>query len=107
MNEAKKDIPSYSRLLGEYTGTLEGLLTVYHYDFPNDVKENLTRKLAELKAITHEDIVAKEVPISTLIPVESDDTRKLLQDIISWEKDLSEYDSLESILRERYKITKR
>lgn len=37
----------------------------------------------------------------------SDDTKALLDDIISWEKDLSEYHSLESILRERYLIKKR
>ncbi len=37
----------------------------------------------------------------------NDNTKDLLSDIISWEKDLSEYNSLESILRERYKITKR
>lgn len=40
-------------------------------------------------------------------PVEEDATVKMLDDIISWEKDLSEYHSLEGILRERYKITKR
>jgi hypothetical protein len=36
-----------------------------------------------------------------------DNTKDLLDDIISWEKDLSEYASLEGILRKRYKITKR
>jgi hypothetical protein len=36
-----------------------------------------------------------------------DSTKDLLRDIISWEKDLSEYESLEGILRERYKIIKR
>lgn len=36
-----------------------------------------------------------------------DSTKDLLTDIISWEKDLSEYGSLEAILRERYVITKR
>ena len=36
-----------------------------------------------------------------------DATQSLLTDIISWEKDLSEYASLESILRERYEIHKR
>jgi hypothetical protein len=39
--------------------------------------------------------------------VRNDNTKDLLADIISWEKDLSEYDSLESILRERYVILKR
>jgi hypothetical protein len=38
---------------------------------------------------------------------ETDDTKKLLDDIILWEKDLSEYDSLEEILREKYVILKR
>lgn len=36
-----------------------------------------------------------------------DSTKELLMDIISWEKDLSEYMSLETILREKYIITKR
>lgn len=36
-----------------------------------------------------------------------DSTKELLTDIISWEKDLSEYESLESILRKRYNIQKR
>lgn len=36
-----------------------------------------------------------------------DSTKALLADIISWEKDLSEYESLESILRKRYVIQKR
>lgn len=36
-----------------------------------------------------------------------DATIAMLDDIISWEKDLAEYKSLEGILRERYKITKR
>lgn len=34
-------------------------------------------------------------------------TKELLQDIISWEKNLSEYDSLESILNKKYRILKR
>jgi hypothetical protein len=38
---------------------------------------------------------------------ETDDTKKLLDDIISWEKDLSQYNDLESILREKYIILKR
>lgn len=37
----------------------------------------------------------------------ADNTKELLHDIISWEKDLSEYDSLEGILRERYLIISR
>ena len=40
-------------------------------------------------------------------PEKVDATVDLLTDIISWEKDLSEYGSLEGILRERYIITKR
>lgn len=40
-------------------------------------------------------------------PEQADMTKDLLHDIISWEKDLSEYESLETILRERYVITKR
>ncbi len=39
--------------------------------------------------------------------IKEDATVQLLDDIISWEKDLSEYKSLEGILREQYKITKR
>lgn len=37
----------------------------------------------------------------------NDDTKSLLHDIISWEKDLSEYSSLETILKERYIIIKK
>lgn len=37
----------------------------------------------------------------------ADATKELLSDIISWEKDLSEYMSLEAILKKRYKIEKR
>ncbi len=37
----------------------------------------------------------------------ADNTKKLLHDIIKWEKDLSEYESLEGILRERYLIISR
>lgn len=33
-----------------------------------------------------------------------DSTKALLADIISWEQDLSQYESLESILRKRYNI---
>jgi hypothetical protein len=44
---------------------------------------------------------------TTAVPEEADMTKELLSDIISWEKDLSEYGSLEGILRERYKIFKR
>lgn len=36
-----------------------------------------------------------------------DATVKMLEDIISWEKDLSEYKSLEKILREKYIILER
>jgi hypothetical protein len=36
-----------------------------------------------------------------------DATIKMLEDIISWEKDLSEYKSLEKILRDKYVITER
>lgn len=36
-----------------------------------------------------------------------DATVKMLEDIISWENDLSEYKSLEEILREKYIITER
>jgi len=38
---------------------------------------------------------------------ERDATKELLADIISWEKDLSEYLSLETILKQRYIIRKR
>ena len=36
-----------------------------------------------------------------------DNTKDLLGDIISWEKDLSEYEALETILRELYDIRKK
>jgi len=42
-----------------------------------------------------------------IVPEEADMTKELLTDIISWEKDLSEYASLESVLKEKYKINKR
>ena len=38
---------------------------------------------------------------------EQDDTKEMLAEIISWEKDLSEYESLESILRSKYLIVKK
>lgn len=37
----------------------------------------------------------------------NDSTKEMLHDIISWEKDLSEYESLETILRSKYKISKK
>lgn len=36
-----------------------------------------------------------------------DATKELLRDIISWELDLCKYESLETILREKYLITKK
>jgi hypothetical protein len=41
------------------------------------------------------------------VPKQADATKNLLHDIISWEKDLSEYESLEAILRQKYLITQR
>jgi hypothetical protein len=41
------------------------------------------------------------------LKVQEDNTKDMLDDIISWEKDLSQYPALETILRERYKIIKR
>jgi hypothetical protein len=45
--------------------------------------------------------------LESFLREQPDNTKDLLDDIISWEKDLSEYGSLEGILRERYKIIKR
>lgn len=38
----------YSRLIGEFTGTLEGLLW---YDLPEDIKAKLRAKITELNKI--------------------------------------------------------
>ena len=42
---------------------------------------------------------------SSVLP--RDNTKELLNDIISWEKDLSEYESLETILRKLYLIQRK
>jgi hypothetical protein len=44
------------------------------------------------------DSIAAELP---------DSTKEMLQEIISWEKDLSEYKALETILKDKYIISKR
>lgn len=64
---------------------------------------------ADVRVISAQDftagyIFAKE---EMAVPEQADMTKELLTDIISWEKDLSEYGSLEGILREKYVITKR
>ncbi len=38
----------YNRLLGEFIGTMEGLL---HYDIPNEIKVKLKDKIKRLKKI--------------------------------------------------------
>lgn len=55
-------IPSYSTLLGEYTGTIMGILT---YNLPDDVKQRLSDKLKELETISIEDIIAKDEIVQT------------------------------------------
>lgn len=49
---------------------------------------------------------AKETLIKLQELLNDDSTKDMLDEIISWEKDLSEYNSLETILRSKYKIIK-
>ena len=54
--------------------------------------------------IIGDDLISK---IMKLIDINNDNTTELLHDIISWEKDLSEYNSLESIIKNKYVVLKR
>ena len=54
--------------------------------------------------IIGDDLISK---IMELIDINNDNTTELLHDIISWEKDLSEYNSLESIIKNKYVVLKR
>jgi hypothetical protein len=68
-----------------------------HYCGPKCLRKMIKRILGEEKNR------AKKTCCGFMI----DDTKKLLADIILWEKDLSEYDTLEKKLRSKYVILKR
>lgn len=66
MRDKKDDraLISYSRLLGEFTGTLKGLR---FYDFPAHIKDNILNKIAELEAITTDQILERESRLQVLV----------------------------------------
>lgn len=73
------------------------------YAHQADAKES---KFGFYEVISIIDEFKKKYDQDLLTPTPSDMTEELLVDIISWEKDLSEYESLEAILREKYIINR-
>lgn len=79
----------------------------HHFKDWQDIKLSKILKQARFDVIMWLADEAAELYAAQFRIPAADNTKEMLHDIISWEKDLSEYESLEGIIRERYLIISR